>query len=145
MSRVTEGVSSQEVSYPRPDPTRPDHSSSYVEGGGSPTEHADDPPPSRCSKHTDELKPPPCGACADARRAREDWDAEQARARVEADRSERHALAELARDAIDACDLCDDNGYRGSRVCNHDPDTEARAARGLALVRAQLSGKAGEA
>ena len=60
-------------------------------------------------------------------------------------RDERHALAELARDAVNACDLCDDNGYRGNRVCNHDTDTEARAARGLALVRAQLSGKAGEA
>ncbi|QAY05803.1 hypothetical protein SEA_VASANTI_65 [Gordonia phage Vasanti] len=145
MSRVTDEVTSQEVSYPRPDPTRPDHSFSYVEEGGSPTEHAGDPPPPRCSKHTDELKPPPCGACADARRAREEWDAAQTRHRADAARNERHALAELARDAINACTLCDDNGYRGNRVCNHDPDTEARAARGLALVRAQLSGKAGEA
>ncbi|QIN93655.1 hypothetical protein SEA_DUMPSTERDUDE_67 [Gordonia phage DumpsterDude] len=146
MSRVTEGVSSQEVSYPRPDPTRPDLSIGYVEGEGSPTERdSDDPPPPRCPKHIGDAKPPPCGACGDARRARDAWDAEQARARVEAERSERHALAELAREAIAACTLCDDSGYRGSRVCNHDPDTEARAARGLALVRQQLGGKAGEA
>ncbi|QDB74574.1 hypothetical protein SEA_MELBA_70 [Gordonia phage Melba] len=140
---VTNGVTSQEVSYPRPDPTRPDHSSSYVEGEGVPTERdSDEPPTPRCPKHINDERPPACGACADARRTRENWDAEQTRSRVEAQRSERHALAELAREAIAACTLCDDSGYRGARVCNHDPDTEARAARGLALVREQLANSA---
>ncbi|AXH50532.1 helix-turn-helix DNA-binding domain protein [Gordonia phage Ruthy] len=130
---------------PAPISISPTTRGGYVSTEGNEATAPDGPPPNRCARHHDDPDPPPCRACGDARRAREDWDAEQARARVEAQRSERHALAELARDAIAACTLCDDSGYRGSRVCNHDPDTEARAARGLALVRQQLSGKAGEA
>lgn len=35
-------------------------------------------PPSRCPQHTGDPSPPPCGACADARRAHEAWKRERA-------------------------------------------------------------------
>ncbi|MDJ0006494.1 hypothetical protein [Gordonia alkanivorans] len=133
-------MTSQEVSYPRPDPTRPDHSSSYVEGEGSPTERdSNDPPPPRCPRHIGVDTPPACGACADARRTRESWDVEQTQRRRVAQSDAARAAAELRATEIAACDLCDDRGYRGTRVCDHDPDTAERAARGMALVREQLA------
>lgn len=36
--------------------------------------------------------------------------------------------------AIEACDLCDSDGYRGGMVCDHIDHTEA-AKRGMAMVR----------
>jgi hypothetical protein len=45
--------------------------------------------------------------------------------------------------AIAVCDRCDSRGYLpGGLVCDHDPHTPARAARGLALVRAALAERA---
>jgi len=43
----------------------------------------------------------------------------------------------LTRAAIANCNLCDDDGYRGLQACDH-VDRTAAAARGSALVRAQL-------
>ena len=44
------------------------------------------------------------------------------------------------RRAIEACHRCDAAGYvPGGGVCDHDPGTPARAARGVALVRAALA------
>lgn len=54
--------------FGNPDPTRPD-----LIGGalGDPlTPPGREPPPPRCPEHLDNPDPPPCGACADARRAR---------------------------------------------------------------------------
>jgi hypothetical protein len=39
--------------------------------------------------------------------------------------------------SIDACDICDDNGYRGVTVCDHTDHTEA-ARRGMAMIRATM-------
>ena len=36
--------------------------------------------------------------------------------------------------SIDACDLCDDNGYIGSTVCDHY-DHAAAARRGMDMIR----------
>lgn len=36
--------------------------------------------------------------------------------------------------AVDACDLCDRNGYIGSTVCDHR-DHAAAAKRGMSLIR----------
>ncbi|MCV7358506.1 hypothetical protein [Mycolicibacterium fluoranthenivorans] len=47
------------------------------------------------------------------------------------------AGAHLTRAAIANCRLCDDDGYRGLQACDH-VDRTAAAARGSALVRAQL-------
>lgn len=61
-------------------------------------------PPDRCPKHTHAPTPPPCGACADARRTAETWDRAQ-QAAAEARR--RAFLAEL-----DACETCDEHGWQ---------------------------------
>ncbi|MFX0573127.1 hypothetical protein [Nocardia nepalensis] len=57
------------------------------------------PPPRRCPHHRNELSPPPCRACGEARRAREAWErthANDIRASVRADR-----------DAANECGMCD--------------------------------------
>lgn len=93
-------------------------------------------PPRHCPEHEDQPDPPPCGACADARRHREKWDREQA-AVAAAEQSRRaREQAETARLAIAACRLCDDQGYRGRVPCTHDPNAETRARSGLAAARA---------
>ncbi|QBP31768.1 hypothetical protein SEA_PIPER2020_90 [Mycobacterium phage Piper2020] len=51
--------------------------------------------------------------------------------------------AHLAAIAIANCELCDDDGYRGTLVCDH-ADHAAAAKRGMAKVRAAL-GKDGDA
>ncbi|QDF17168.1 replication initiation protein [Gordonia phage William] len=136
-----EGLGVNSLPAPSPAPT-----TSSLEGYVSREPHQGDhdphtPPTPRCPKHIDVDNPPACGACADARRARESWESEQARLRLDAQRAEREAAAAARAAAIDACDLCDERGYQGNRVCDHDPDTAARAARGMALVRQQLASK----
>lgn len=54
-------------------------------------------PAERCPKHADDPEPPPCGQCADARRAAETWDI---------------AHAKAVRGAVRACTLCDGDGWR---------------------------------
>lgn len=44
---------------------------------------------------------------------------------------------ELRIQAIQNCELCDDEGYRGSAVCDHIDRTDT-AARGIAQIRAQM-------
>ncbi|GAA3962942.1 hypothetical protein [Gordonia caeni] len=51
------------------------------------------------------------------------------------------ARAAAERAEIDDCDLCDDRGYWGGRVCTHDPELTDRAARGIAAARAALTRK----
>ncbi|WP_134663951.1 hypothetical protein [Amycolatopsis sp. CFH S0078] len=95
-------------------------------------------PPGRCVEHEHDPDPPPCGACARAREARERFDAEadaREHARIAADRRERAAVREQA---IAACDMCDETGYLGGRLCDHDPTAADRAERGMAMVRAAL-------
>ena len=46
--------------------------------------------------------------------------------------------AHLTQAAIVACNLCDDDGYRGSTVCNHQ-DHRAAARRGKAAIDAILA------
>lgn len=45
---------------------------------------------------------------------------------------------ELRAIAIRACDFCDDDGYRGATVCDHQ-DHAAAAARGMDLIRQALA------
>jgi hypothetical protein len=102
------------------------------------------PPPGRCPNHINDPNPPSCGACADARRAREAWEAEQqvanartARERSAAEYAERQRAAELTASAIFDCPLCDDDGYRNGVVCDHVDRTQTASA-GAAAVRAAL-------
>jgi hypothetical protein len=37
--------------------------------------------------------------------------------------------------------MCDDRGYVGTIVCDHDPTTPERNARGVALARAALANR----
>lgn len=97
------------------------------------------PPPPTCSKHPDGTDSA-CRACGDARKRREAWEAE-------ADRASREAQAEARRQAAadrqaerDACDLCDDSGYAGARVCDHNPDRDAINERGMAKIREARAG-----
>ena len=48
------------------------------------------PPPDKCARHLDSVKPPACGPCADARKNRADWDAERARRARSAPKCPRH-------------------------------------------------------
>lgn len=77
--------------------------------------------------------PPPFGSADAAERAEDHRHA--AIARRQRDREAR-ALAE--RSEIDACSMCDERGYRSGRVCDHDPEADARNAAGIAKVRAAL-------
>lgn len=47
-------------------------------------------PPPRCPKHLDNPDPPPCGPCADARRRRQQWDADRAAGARAAPRCTKH-------------------------------------------------------
>ncbi|NOR03673.1 hypothetical protein HGK72_26845 [Mycolicibacterium fortuitum] len=58
--------------------------------------------------------------------AHELWEAQQAR----------EARANRAA-AIQACTLCDSDGYRGTRVCDHQDHTRA-AKRGMDEIRAKM-------
>lgn len=51
----------------------------------------------------------------------------------------RRAEAQARRAEIDACDLCDDRGYLGTRVCDHDPEAAERNRRGAERVRAEMA------
>lgn len=67
----------------------------------APRSPAHEAPSPKCQQHIHTAKPPPCGACADARRARADWDTERARAVAAAPRCGRHP-SQLA----DHCSHC---------------------------------------
>ncbi|WP_280499410.1 hypothetical protein [Nocardia cyriacigeorgica] len=97
------------------------------------------PPAQWCPAHpggTDE----PCVPCGAHRRARADWEAQQAADRAAAHRAEiaaRHA-AEATR--IADCGMCDADGFTGPGVrCVHDPAVIETARRGAARVRAALA------
>lgn len=54
--------------------------SESVSGSGRPPDAPSvDPPPPRCPDHLDDPSPPRCGPCADARRARNQWEADRAK------------------------------------------------------------------
>lgn len=57
--------------------------------------------------------------------------------RVILDVPDREWAAQVRAMAVVACELCDDDGYRGGTVCDHEDHTEA-AKRGMALVREAL-------
>jgi hypothetical protein len=82
-------------------PTRPDPLLGGALGDPPTPRVGDGPPPSKCPDHEHLAEPPPCGRCADARRARNRWDlADAERLRKAAKcRSHRGQLA-------DNCALC---------------------------------------
>lgn len=95
-------------------------------------------PAPRCHRHLDEPTLHPCGACKEAREVFEEWTRDQELARQEADRQARRQEAARIRAAIDACDLCDDQGWVAGFLCRHDPDAPERARRGAQACRDAL-------
>lgn len=99
-------------------------------------------PATRCPKHLDTTTDDvPCRACRACREAAEAWDADQARhAKARASSAARqHAEARAL--AISVCQLCDNDGYVGRVLCDHDPESAARAARGRQAVAPVLADK----
>lgn len=67
----------------RPVPARPEDPAGDVGRGASGWQTSGEPPPPNCPKHRETPAQGPCGACADARRARERWDTDQAERRAQ--------------------------------------------------------------
>lgn len=123
----------------RPDPTRPDPSlNTYVEREGeSAVTGAENPPSKNCGEHpggTDK----PCAGCGKARRAHAEWETAQRRRAAEAKSVAARRAAADRQAEIDMCDLCDEHGYQGVTVCDHNPGQAATAAAGVAKARAAL-------
>lgn len=99
-------------------------------------------PPSKCPTHHDDPDPPPCGACADARRDHERWQHDQQLADQARRSAAARSRAAAARAAIDSCRLCDDRGYLpGGRWCLHDPSRLASAGAAAARAAARRGGR----
>jgi hypothetical protein len=92
---VHQGVSKSSGPHSRPVPSRSTGSPRGVSHVSS--RAGEERPPERCPKHANDTDPPPCGACADARRAAARWD-------------ETHH--QDAKAAVRACTLCDGDGWR---------------------------------
>jgi hypothetical protein len=102
-------------------PTRPDRREGRGQGdlpGGTAVTHASPEPPTRCPRHIDDPEPPPCGPCADARRAHDRWELAEAQRRRTAPRCRRHRGQ-----PADNCGLC-----RAERIAAPDPEPEPAGA-----------------
>lgn len=97
-------------------------------------------PPRHCPKHP-EGTTAPCRACGEARTAHEAWEAERARVDRQAASDATRARAEARARAVAACGLCDGDGYRNGRPCDHNPRQDEINRRGVELARAALSGR----
>lgn len=102
-----------------------------------PTTTPHDPPPRTCLRHPNGTREA-CGPCVDARRDREAWDQERRHRAAEQHSAAVRARGQDRRARIEACLLCDENGYRDRSVCDHDPHTEERNRRGSAKCRAMI-------
>lgn len=100
------------VPYPVKDSSR-----GYVSTEGYDADAPAVPPSKRCTIHHDATDVPPCGACADARRAWESWNA--------AHLARLAAAAGVRRSAVRDCGRCDSEGWLdlGESVarCDHRP------------------------
>lgn len=105
-----------------PDQTRPDqtHISNHL--GGNLTLEG---PPRRCPRHLNLTDPPPCGACADARRLADEWQATLT--------AERERAKASHRAVIESCSHCDANGFielddDTLTHCDHTPTRQETSA-----------------
>lgn len=139
---VTAVSSASPFPVPRAPGPRPQSSTGgprgWTDGDRRRTAEPESAPPTRCAQHRDTHNPPNCGACADVRKAREQWDRDQAAAASWARSEQARQQAAATRAAIDACQLCDQHGQRDGRTCLHDPDMNNRARRGAAAARAAI-------
>lgn len=105
------------------------------------TARDDRPPPPHCPDHPGGT-PDPCRACGDARKRwiqanleREEREAEEAQRFAEQRAEDVRRRNEDRARATANCGLCDERGYVGMVLCDHDPETAERARRGLARAR----------
>jgi hypothetical protein len=107
-----------------------------------PTDGDDDPePPRRCKTHRAlpaDAEIPNCPHCGHFRAAHTKWQIRERHRRNAADSEAAQAHAALITEAIHACGLCDEDGYRNGSVCDHDPNRADTNARGMAAVRQAL-------
>lgn len=106
---------------------------SGISTGRDTVSRAEKPPPETCNKHPDGT-PESCGPCKQARLSAAAWHERQREIR----RTEARDRAQLRVQAICECELCDDDGYVGTTICDHDPRTAESAKRGRELVQAAL-------
>ncbi|MEU7787703.1 hypothetical protein [Amycolatopsis sp. NPDC049159] len=78
-------------------------------------------PPERCPKHLEKPTNRPCRACGAAKDKARAWHAERSRAVDDERASDARARAEIKRKLVAACGLCDEQGYVGTAVCDHQP------------------------
>lgn len=123
---------------PSPSPTPTPKEGGYVPaiGNEGASENPDDTTP-HCPDHPGGTDQPcrPCGAHR-ARHAQEHAERERQLAEQRSATTRQNAADRRA--DIDACDLCDTDGYNRLQVCDHDPHRADRNARGIAEVRAAL-------
>lgn len=115
VARQSRGVSRDVAS-----PHRQRHiQETYVEEVSHVSKRASDETPSlNCSDHPNGTERP-CHPCGEARRRHREWESAQKRALSERRSSEARAAAQLRAQAINACSVCDDDGYVGSALCGH--------------------------
>lgn len=92
----------------------------------------------RCPQHRHDEDPPRCRGCAEARVALDGQREHYRQQQAERHRAERQQEIQAEVQAVLACELCDDHGYRGRSVCDHNPERDAINARGAAACRAAL-------
>lgn len=135
MSRDTSRYSSRDVTPP--EESRGDKNSGDVKRVSTDsTNSSRDPHPYRCSNHPHGTTKP-CRGCEAARHISEGVEHE----RIERQRAQREAEQQDALEAklaaIAVCDLCDGDGYQGTRVCDHI-DRTSIARDGAKRARAAL-------
>jgi hypothetical protein len=130
---------------PTPAPLTPSPSGGYERAEGYVGEAARNqiPPSKFCAQHPlgTDANCRPCGA---ARAAHAEFMADRVRTAQAAQSKEARDRAELRAEAIDECSLCDETGYVGTVLCDHDPESAERARRGMEQVRALFGKAAGE-
>lgn len=124
------------VDAPSADPT----SSPHKDLGGQPSTAPEPPPlyPDKCPSHQVDGYVPPCGGCGVARMTYQASTSNAVRQEVERVRRERAEENARRRRDIAECDACDDTGYRGTRVCDHNPEAWERSREAAQAVREQL-------
>ncbi len=113
-----------------------------TEGHQSATPDSNDPPARYCPRHMPHGTDDACGGCRTQRKIFDRWladaDLDAKRAEQERARADAAERAAVKARAIANCEMCDPDGYRDGRVCNHNPGQANTNARGMAAVRAAL-------
>jgi hypothetical protein len=78
-------------------------------------------PPSRCEKHLAAPSKRACRACGAARDKAREWQTARQQGKDAENAADARARAAVRKKAIAECGQCDDQGYDGTVVCDHQP------------------------